>query len=169
MSKNFHEGQGYFLGGGFGFELSAASGDVDAAALAEGAWEAGVAEDLLELEGVLVGGGGAGEAVGGVEWDEVDVGVDALEELCEGVSLLGCVVLSVDEGPAEEDAFLGGLGVGAAGLDEVVEGVAVGDGDECGALLFGGAVEGDGEAEGLIFLGEAEDLGDEADGGDGDV
>jgi hypothetical protein len=56
---------------------AASGGDIDAAALAEGAGESCVAEDFLKLH--AGGAGGAGESAGGVERDEVYVGVDALE------------------------------------------------------------------------------------------
>jgi hypothetical protein len=58
-------------------EHAASGGDIDAAALAEGAGESCVAEDFLKLH--TGGAGGAGESAGGIERDEIDVGVDAFE------------------------------------------------------------------------------------------
>src|SRR5262249_20952190 len=110
-------------GGGLGFglfgaELAAAGGDVDAAALADGAGEAAGAEDALEFAGGGAGGGGAGEAVGGVEGNEVDVGVEAGEEGGDLLGVGGGVVGAGDEGPLEEDAALGFRAVEAASVDE---------------------------------------------------
>ena len=60
-------------------ELAAAGGDVDAATLADGAGDVGLAEDFLERDGRLVGGGATLVAVGEVEGDQIDVGIDALQ------------------------------------------------------------------------------------------
>jgi hypothetical protein len=59
------------------FEHAASGGDIDAAALTEGAGESCVAEDFLKLH--AGGACGAGESAGGIERDEIDVGVDAFE------------------------------------------------------------------------------------------
>ena len=61
------------------FEHSAAGGNIDAAALAESAGEAGIPEDLLEFLAAVAGT--AAVAAGGVEGDEIDVCVDALQQL----------------------------------------------------------------------------------------
>ena len=56
---------------------AASCGDIDAAALAEGAGKSCVAEDFLKLH--AGGASGAGESAGWVERNEIDVGVDAFE------------------------------------------------------------------------------------------
>ena len=98
------------------FEHAASGGDIDAAALAKGAGESCVAEDFLKLH--AGGTGGAGESAGGIERDEIDVGVDALEEIGESRCRFGRIVFAGDEGPLEEDAFAGGAAVVATGVDE---------------------------------------------------
>ena len=46
-----------------------------------------------------------------VERDEVDVGVDTVEEFCQAVGGFGRVILTSDEGPLEENALLGFLSI----------------------------------------------------------
>ncbi len=151
-------------------ELAAAGGDVDAAALADGAGEREfVGEDFLKTAGGVAARGGAVVAGGGVERDEVYLRGEAAEEVADGAGVVGGVVFAVDERPLVEDAAAGGLAVGAAGGDEFVEWPFAGGGDEGGAFLLGGSVEGDGEVEGAFFAGEAEDAGDDADGAERDA
>lgn len=64
------------------------------------------------------GAGGAGESAGGVERNEIDVGVDAFEEIGESGCRFGRIVFAGNEGPLEENAFAGRAAVVAAGVDE---------------------------------------------------
>ncbi len=149
-----------------GFEHAAACGDIDAAALAEGAGETGLAEDALEP-----GTGFAGlalESGGGVEGDKIDMGIDTGEERGEAGGGFGGIVFAFDECPLEEDSLRCEACVGAAGIDQFGEGPAFAGGDESGAFLFGGTVEADGEAVGGLGFRHAEDAGDHSDGADGD-
>jgi hypothetical protein len=68
---------GFLMASFLRLKHAASGGDIDAAALAEGAGESCVAEDFLKLH--AGGAGGAGESAGGIERDEIDVGVDAFE------------------------------------------------------------------------------------------
>lgn len=61
------------------FELAAAGGDVYAAPLADGAGDAVLDEDGLELFDGRMLGGLSIIAIGGVKGDEVDVGADGLQ------------------------------------------------------------------------------------------
>lgn len=150
--------------------MAAAGGDVDAAALADGAGEREfVGEDFLETARGFGAGGGAVVAGGGVERDEVHLRGEAAEEMTDGAGVVGGVVFAVDERPLVEDAAAGGFAVGAAGGDEFVERPLAGGGDEGGALGLRGGVQGDGEMERAFFAGEAEDAGDDADGAERDA
>ena len=130
-------------------EHAASGGDIDAAALAKGAGESCLAEDFLKLH--AGGAGGAGESAGGVERNEIVVGVDALEEFGEACGRFGRIVFAGDEGPLEEDAFAGGAALVAAGVDERFQVPAFAGGDEGGAFFFGRSVETHCEAVGPIF------------------
>ena len=150
--------------------MAAAGGDVDAAALADGAGERKlVGEDFLETARGLGAGGSAVVAGGGVERDQVYLGGQAAKEVADGAGVIGGVVFAVDERPLVEDTPAGGFAVGAAGGDEFVERPFAGGGDERGAFGLGGGVEGDGEVERAFFAGEAEDAGNDADGAERDA
>lgn len=111
---------------------------------------------------------GAGEAAGRVERDEIDVRIDARQQLRETMRGFRRIVFPGNERPLEEDPFAGEGAVLAARVDEHRERPAFAGGDECGAFLLGRTVEADGEAVGLRFGGEAQNGRHDADGADGD-
>ena len=133
---------------------AASGGDIDAAALTEGAGESCVAEDFLKLH--AGGASGAGESAGGIERNEIDVGIDAFEEIGESSCRFGRIIFAGDEGPLEEDTFAGGAAVVAAGVDERFQVPAFTGGYKRGAFVFGRSVEAHREAVGPIFRGHAQ-------------
>ncbi len=104
-----------------------------------------------------------------IERDDIDDAGESAHEFGEGFRLLRGVVDLINEQVFEGDFASGGAVVVAHGLDDFGDGPAVVDGHEAAADFVEGAVEAEGEVDGESFFGEALDLGDKADGGDGDV
>ena len=60
---------------------------------------------------------GAVKSSGGVERNQIDVGVDAFEEGGETLCRFHGIVLPGDEGPFKEDSFPGRFPIGPAGVE----------------------------------------------------
>lgn len=129
-------------------------------------------------EGGLGGLGGAGEGVvvvgDGVVGDEGESRglagalAEAVDEVGEGVGVLGGVVVAVEEGEGEHGGEAGGEGVVDDGVEDLGEGVGAIDGHEVVASIRAGAGDREAEADAGGFAGEAADAGGEARGADGD-
>lgn len=90
--------------------------DVDAAAQADGTWNACGIQDCLEALGAVTGGGLACILSRWVERDDIDVAEHPFQERGQFVRVLLAVVDGLDQGPLEGEAPVGDRKVAAAGL-----------------------------------------------------
>src|SRR6478736_154262 len=97
-------------------QLAAAGGDVDAAALAHGAGQAILGEDLLEAVGGLAVGRRPVVALRRVERDQVHLRRLAVQQATDGVGVVRLVILPGDQRPLVEYLPLLFRDVVAAGI-----------------------------------------------------
>jgi len=157
-----------FFRGMFALQLTTASGDIDAATLAESDGIAGFAEDALEMHAGLMSAGTTGVTCGRVQRDQIDVNVDALQQLRELTSDFWGVVFSGDHRPLDENAFADLFIVVSAGIDQLVHLPFFSYRNECLALFIGGAVKTQCEIVRAAFIGHATDRRNESDRANGD-
>ncbi len=123
-------------------ELSAAGGDVDAAALAHGAWQREfIGEDFLELPRRFAARGSAGITGGRVQGNEIHLRGQALQEAADGSRVRGRVVFPLDERPLVKNAPARLPAVGAARFHKLGDGPFPGGGNQLGALGLRGGMQ----------------------------
>ena len=93
-------------------EHPASGGDINATALAKGAGNTSFPKDFLESQTsrttmTFV-------AVGGIEWDEIDVALDSIKERGKTAGGIGRIVFPIDQSPLKENPFPGGLTIATA-------------------------------------------------------
>ena len=87
------------------------------------------------------------------------MGIQTAEQVDHLLGVFRGIIFSFDERPFHEDPSSGAPGVRAAGIHELVERPATGDGDDPFPLLLSGGVEAQGEVEGLGLFREAKNAG----------
>ncbi len=150
----------------FRLQLSTARGDVDPPALAHGAGQACVLDDLLEGADLCVRRGLPPEAFGGIQRNQIYMRIHSLQERRELVRVFRTVVDAADQGPGEEHTGPLDRRVFATGLQQVAERPLFVDRHEATPLHIVDTVQTDGQRVALRMAGQFQDTGDMPDRAD---
>src|SRR3990172_7862969 len=92
--------------------------------------------------------------------------IEPMQQFSQAAGLLRTIVYVLDQRPFESDTAAGDLYVFAADLDQILDRIALVDGEHGGAQLILRGVKGNSKTDLALFCGEALDGGNEADGRD---
>ena len=122
----------------------------------------------LERVGGSDAGGAAGIALRGVQRNEIDVGVQPLEQTGHAAGMLRRIVLTLDQGPAKEDPASRRLAIGATGGHQVGQRPATIAGHEGAAFFISGGMQAHRQIVRRLLLRHAQDAGDHTHRADAD-